>query len=127
MDNARKVDRCPIREENGRQAATGMARCSFDFDNTLMGVLIDLSPKGFGIEIPYISGSQVDKLKSMDSYMITVDFGDRTVMASVKNKWNTVQFEGGEMIYRGGVEIDVISPEDRLILSNIIEKIRSNR
>ncbi len=126
MDNARKVDRCPIREETGRQAATGMARCSFDFDNTLLGVLVDLSPKGFGIEIPYISGPQVDKIKSMDSYMITVDFGDHKIMASVKNKWNTVQFESGEMIYRGGVEIDVISPEDRLILTKIIVKIRSS-
>ncbi len=127
MDNARRVDRCPIREETGRQAATGMARCCFDFDNTLMGMLVDLSPKGFGIEIPYISGSQVEKIKSMDNYMITVDFGDEKIMVSVKNKWNTVRFEDSEMIYRCGVEIDVISPEDRLTLSNIIEKIRSNR
>ncbi len=127
MINARKNDRYPIREATGRQPVVGMAKCCFDFDGSLVGILVDLSLKGFGIEIPYITGALVEKIKSMENYMITVDFGDVKIMVAVKNIWNTVRLEDGEMIFRGGVEIDVISPEDRLILSNIIQKIRSDR
>lgn len=109
------------------KAAAGIAVCRFDFNRDLTATLVDISLKGFGIEIAPVSGSQVDEIKNMGNYMITVDFGTETVMAVVKNAWNMVLFEKDKMIFRGGVAIEVMSPEDRIVLSNIIEKIRFGR
>lgn len=123
--NVREADRYTGKEIAGEAAA--IATCRFDFSPNLVGELIDVSLKGFGIEIRNITGSLIQEIKAAGSYMVTVNFGGETVMAAVKNVWNTVSFEKGAMIFRGGVAIDVMSPADRITLMNIIEKTRSGR
>lgn len=125
--NMREAERYAGGGTAGGKPGAGVARCRFDFNRELAGDVVDVSLKGFGIEIRNITGSHMEEIKAASNYMITVDFGAETVMAAVRNAWNMVRFEGGAMIFRGGVAIDVMSPEDRIILSNIIEKMRSGR
>lgn len=123
--NQREADRVAIKETAGGKPGAVIAKCRFDFNRDLAGDLVDLSLKGFGIEIRNITSSLIEEIKSMENYMITIDFGNEKIMAAVKNVWNMVLFENGVMIFRGGIAIDVISPGDRIILLNIIEKTRS--
>ena len=125
--NLREADRFTVGEIAGGKPGTVIAKCRFDFNRDLTGDLVDLSLKGFGIEIRNITGSLIEEIKAMGNYMITIEFGNETIMAAVKNAWNTVLFENGSMIFRGGVAIDVMSPGDRVILLNIIEKTRPCR
>lgn len=113
--------------EAERYAGGVIARCRFDFNQALSGDVVDVSLKGFGIEIRNSTSSLIEELKAAGNYMITVDFGTETIMAAVRNAWHMVRFDDGAMIFRGGVAIDVMSPGDRLILSKIIEKIRYGR
>jgi hypothetical protein len=121
--NLREAKRYTGREITGDGGV--IAKCRFDFNRELIGDLIDVSMKGFGIEIRNITNTIIEEIKAADNFMITVDFGDETIMAAVKNAWNMVIFEKGVMIFRGGVAIDVMSPADRIILENRIEKIRT--
>jgi hypothetical protein len=125
--NLREADRFTVQEIAGGKAGVVIAKCRFDFNRDLRGDLVDLSLKGFGIEIRNITSSLIEEIKSMGNYMITIDFGNEAIMAAVKNVWNMVLFENGSMIFRGGVAIDVMSPGDRVLLLNLIEKTRSGR
>jgi len=125
--NMREAERYTGGGPAGGKPGAVIARCSFDFNRELAGDVVDVSLKGFGIEIRNITGSLMEELKTAGNFIITVDFGGETVMAAVRNAWNMVRFEDGVMIFRGDVAIDVMSPGDRIILSNIIEKLRSGR
>jgi hypothetical protein len=101
--------------------------CSFDFDPDVRGRVVDISLTGFGIEIRNLTGIQAEKLETLNTYLITLAFGTDSLMAGVKSIWKKMMFEGGYMIFKQGVLIDLISPEDRLSLSGVIEKIRAQR
>jgi hypothetical protein len=113
----------------GKDAPQQMAdvRCQFDFDPKLKGILVDLGIGGFGIEIHDLTGSQAEHIQKSDTYIMTIYFENEFIMASVKNVWNRIIFDTGKMFLKGGVAINIISPEDRLKLSSIIEKIRSSQ
>jgi hypothetical protein len=123
----RKTERFKLDGMEGRLPGADGITCAFDFDPMLKGSLTDLGPGGFGIEIFGLSGSQVEMINNLDTYMITIYFDSGSIMAGVKNVWHSVTFKGGSMSLRCGVSIDVISPEDRLKLSGIIGKIRDGR
>jgi hypothetical protein len=123
--NMREAERYTGGDIAGGKPGRRIATCRFDFNRDLEGDLVDVSMKGFGIEIRSITGSLLSEIQSNGNYMITVDFGDERIMAAVKNVWDMVRFEDGVMIYKGGVAIDVMSPGDRIILLRIIERMRS--
>lgn len=115
----------PGHEDRG-PGMSGMS-CTFDFDPNLGGRLTDIGPGGFGIEIHGLNGSQAETVKNLDSFMITINFNGESMMAGVRNAWHRVVFDEGGMFLKCGVSIDVISPDDRLRLTGIIEKIRNGR
>ncbi|MBN2158422.1 MAG: hypothetical protein JW807_03430 [Spirochaetes bacterium] len=104
--------------------AVGDVRCRFEFDEGLEVKLEDLSLRGFGYRIDSVGGSQVDTIKTMEYFLVTMFFGDDSMAADVRNVWSSVFFDNGKMSIKGGVALEVLSPEDRLKLSGIIEKIR---
>ncbi len=125
--NLREAERYTGGDIASGKPGVAIAKCRFDFNRDLTGDVVDVSLKGFGIEIRNISDSLVTEIQSAGNYMITIDFGNETIMASVNNAWNMVRFENGNMLFRGGVAINVMSPGDRIILSKIIERMRSGR
>ncbi len=125
--NMREAERFDSGNIPGGMPGNIIATCSFDFNRELAGVLVDMSMKGFGIEIRAISGSLLEDIQANENYMMTIDFGEEKILAAVKNVWNVVLFEDGVMIFKGGVSIDVMSPGDRIILSRIIERMRCGR
>ncbi|OHD70602.1 MAG: hypothetical protein A2W19_03435 [Spirochaetes bacterium RBG_16_49_21] len=100
--------------------------CGFDFDQSLRGRVVDISLKGLGIEIDNLNSIQTQKVKNLDKYLLTIKFGDDTILAGVKSIWSQVLHGNGNMLFKGGVLIDLISTEDRLTLWGIIEKIRNS-
>lgn len=123
----RKTARYTLTGIEERRPDIGEISCAFDFDPKLNGRLVDLGLGGFGIEVHGLNGSQAETIKNLDTFMITINFGSESMMAGVKNAWHRIIFEGGNMFLKCGLAIDVISPEDRLKLSEIIEKIRNGR
>lgn len=123
----RKTPRITLPDVEDRRTGADGISCSFDFDPNLSGKLTDIGPGGFGIEIHGLNGSQAETVKKLDTFMMTINFEEDSMMAGVKNVWHRVIFEGGNMFIKCGVAIDVISPQDRLKLSEIIEKIRNGR
>ena len=101
-------------------------RCTFDFDPKLKGVLVDMGLGGFGYEIHDLTGSQAEQIQKLDTFIMNIYFGTEVIIASVTNVWNKVIFDQGKMFLQGGVAINIISPEERLKLSAMIEKIRSS-
>ena len=83
---------------------------------------MDLGLGGFGIEIHDLTGAQVEKIQKLDTYILTIYIGKDLIMADVKNVWNRVIFDQKKMFLKGGVAINILSPEDRLKLSGIIAK-----
>jgi hypothetical protein len=124
---SRKAARYPVSDTGGLHPDLAGLSCDFDFDRKLKGMLVDVSLGGFGLEIRDITGTQVEDYKARDNYIITIYFGTDSMIADVKNVWNRVLFDQGRMVLKGGASIDIISTEDRLKLSGIIEKIRSSR
>ncbi|MBN1497228.1 MAG: hypothetical protein JXA07_10700 [Spirochaetes bacterium] len=121
----RKTIRFKLPEIKDRRSGLSNITCSFDFDPNLNGTLTDLGAGGFGIEIHGLNGSQAETVKNLGTFMMTMYFEDESMMAGVKSVWHRVIFENGNMLIKCGVAIDVISPEDRLKLTAIIEKIRN--
>lgn len=122
----RKTERYSLFQIEERHPEASEVRCTFDFDPKLEGVLVDMGLGGFGLEIYELTGSQAEQIQKMDSYIMTIYFGTEIIMVSVTNIWNKVIFDQGKMFLKGGVAINIISPEERLKLSAMIEKIRGN-
>ncbi|OHD67006.1 MAG: hypothetical protein A2176_16160 [Spirochaetes bacterium RBG_13_51_14] len=123
----REAIRYDLNDLPGDKRDFRLLSCQLDFIPELRGTLVNVSLKGFGIEIDGITGSQVQNIQSMDAFMITIFFNDDSLVVGVKNIWNRILFEKGAMIYKGGLAIEIISSEDRLKLSGIIGTIRHNR
>jgi len=120
----RKTIRFKLPEGKDRHSGSSNLTCSFDFDPNLKGSLTDLGAGGFGIEIHGLNGAQAETVKNLGTFMMTIYFKDDSMMAGVKSVWHRVLFENGNMFIKCGVAIDVISPEDRLKLTAIIDTIR---
>jgi hypothetical protein len=99
--------------------------CEFDFDRSLRGRVMDISLKGLGIEIHGLNVIQSRKIGSLDKYLLTITFGKVSILAGVKSVWSHELPGEGSVMFKAGVLIDLISTEDRLKLSEIVEKIRT--
>jgi hypothetical protein len=122
----REAVRYYIYKSTHEQLEWGEVHVEFDFDNSIRGRPLDISLKGIGIEIPGLDNQQLEMIKNCENYMVKLHFGEEFLLAGLKNAWSRVIYEEGKMIFKGGFTIDVISPQDRLKLSGIIETIRNN-
>jgi hypothetical protein len=123
----RKTARYSLFNNEQKQPDMTGVSCTFDFDPKLKGVLVDMGLGGFGYEIHDLTGSQAEQIEKLDTFIMNIYFGTEVIIASVTNVWNKVIFDQGKMFLEGGVAINIISPEERLKLSAMIEKIRSSK
>ena len=123
----RKTERYNLLHVEQKRPDIADVRCAFDFDTNLKGVLVDMGIGGFGYEIHDLTGTQAEQIKKMDTFIMTINFGTEVIMVSVTNVWNKVIFEQGKMFLKGGVSINIISPEERLTLNAMIEKMRCSK
>jgi c-di-GMP-binding flagellar brake protein YcgR len=113
--------------KEGEKSDIGPMQCSFDFDRSLRADIVDISLSGMGLEMRSITPAQAEAVKNLESFMLTMTLGKDSMLTGVKKAWNMVSLDNESMIYRCGVSIDVISPEDRLKLAGIIRTIRNSR
>ncbi|MCU0848953.1 MAG: PilZ domain-containing protein [Spirochaetes bacterium] len=95
----------------------------FDIDE-IRGRPVDISLKGIGVEIPDLTPQQAERLRGPGELFINLHLGDDAISAGVKKAWFVVREDGGRILFKGGLSIDVISPQDRLKLHGFIEGIR---
>jgi hypothetical protein len=122
----RKTERYNLFHVEQKHPDIADVRCAFDFDPKLKGIIVDLSLGGFGYEVHDLTGTQAEQIQKMDTCIMTIYFGTEVIMVSVTNVWNRTIFDQGKMYIKGGVSVNIISPEERLKLSALIEKIRSS-
>lgn len=121
----REIDRHEISDAVLDTYALNEVSCEFDFDRSLRGRVMDISLKGLGIEIHGLNVIQSRKIGSLDKYLLTITFGKVSILAGVKSVWSHELPGEGSVMFKAGVLIDLISTEDRLKLSEIVEKIRT--
>jgi hypothetical protein len=121
----REIDRYAISDAVLDAYALKEVSCEFDFDRSLRGRVVDISLKGLGIEIGDLNIIQSRKIGNLDKYLLNIIFGEVSILAGVKSVWSQELPTEESLMLKAGVLIDLISTEDRLKLSEIIEKIRA--
>ncbi len=97
-----------------------------EFLDNLKGKIADISLKGVGFEIEEISREQMDILSGNEEYYLKIYVEKEFFLVGVKNRWHSTNMNGGKPSFRGGVEIDIISPEDSVRLVNLIQRMRED-
>ena len=90
------------------------------------GRVIDISLKGFGIEIPGEKEDFITFVKNQEVFIVQIILLEETIEVRAKKMWFELFQVEEKNIYRGGLIFEEISPEDRLIISNFVDKMRSN-
>ncbi|HRZ28470.1 MAG TPA: hypothetical protein P5346_09840 [Spirochaetota bacterium] len=98
-----------------------------DINGVIRASAIDISLFGLGLVIHEINERQIENFKSMDEVFIKLYMGSEVMFLGVKSVWNRLLSEAGKMVFKSGVRINIISPEDKLKLSTLIEKMRNAR
>jgi len=93
-------------------------------NGNLTGVVSDLSAGGFsfGIEINDKKNYEFELEKFI---FIRLNYNRLSINAEVEKRWSLLKNADDKKIYTAGVSFKVISNEDRLILNEIIELLRS--
>ncbi|HOO72592.1 MAG TPA: hypothetical protein PK926_12590 [Spirochaetota bacterium] len=98
-----------------------------DLNGMIRGRAIDISLFGLGLIIDEINEKQIEAFRTMEEVFMKLYYGGEIILLGVKNVWNRLLSESGKMVFKSGVKINIISPEDKLKLSSLIEKMRNAR
>ena len=98
----------------------------FEFLDNLKGIIVDISLKGVGFEISGISDENAEALSKEDQYFLKIHTGDEFFLAGVQNRWYVVDRSQDSLVYKGGVELKILSPEDSVQLNRLISLLRSS-
>jgi hypothetical protein len=95
-------------------------------DKTYHPRIIDISINGLGFVLDengdYIDFNEFEKL---ENYFISINLIKKTILVEVKKIWSIITEKAGKKILTGGLAFSVISPDDRLIIAEYINTIRS--
>ena len=116
----RKEERFDYRDMTGSDDDLLDAWLVFEFLDNLKGAIVDISLKGIGFQISGISREMSEILAEKKDYFLKIHAGEEFFLAGVKNRWYVVEKD----LYRGGVEIEIISPDDSVRLNNLITALR---
>jgi hypothetical protein len=83
--------------------------------------IVDINPGGIGFETYKPDPVLVRALEGGGNLIIKLYFGEETLMFGVTAAWHTMVGESPGIL-KGGLRIDVITPEDRLKVYEFIEK-----
>jgi hypothetical protein len=98
-----------------------------DVNGIIRGSAVDISVFGLGLVIHEINERQIENFRTMNEVFIKLFMGPEVILLGVKSVWNRLLSESGNMVFKSGVKINIISPEDKLKLSGLIEKMRNAR
>lgn len=96
----------------------------FEFLDNVRGRITDISLNGVGFEIDEISASDMENLAGSEDYFIKIFVENELFLAGVRNRWHVKGKAGSAPLYRGGVQITIMSPEDLKRLSGLIRRLR---
>jgi len=124
----RESERLNLKGAGQRETGIGDLVVEIDLsEGPLRGRVVDVSLKGLGVELNELAGDQLEELKDLNEYFIKIFYGGDSVLVGVKNIWNSIHKEDGTFLFRGGILITIISPEDNLKLQLFIEKFRGSQ
>ncbi len=98
----------------------------FDAGEKIRGKVVNLSQNGIGFELRRLGRELIDEIIDSEEIFLKLCAGSDFILAGVKIKWSFVKEVSGETVFKGGTEINIISPEDNLKLADFIGKIRSS-
>lgn len=88
--------------------------------------IIDISINGLGFALEensdYVDFNEFEQLKN---YFMSINFTNKTILVEVRKIWSIIIEKSGKKVLSGGVAFSVISPEDRLVIAEYINTIRS--
>jgi len=124
----RERERLNLKGAGQRDSGIGDLVVEIDLNKgPLRGRVVDVSLKGLGIELNELAKDQLEEVKDFNDYFVKIFYGGDSVLAGVKNIWNSIQKEDGAFLFRGGILITIISPEDNLKLQSFVEKFRGSQ
>jgi putative SOS response-associated peptidase YedK len=86
--------------------------------------MLNVSLGGFCVQAADLGPEQVSFLKSHDTFFVRINAGRAFFLAGVRKVWESATPADSGMRYSAGLSITVISPEDNLALSSLIERMR---
>lgn len=89
------------------------------------GRVVDISLGGLGFEIDDPDTALIEELEDLTSLFVKIFFDSESVFAETDKIWSIHHEVSGRSIVKGGVQFSVISSEDRIKLTRIIEEIRT--
>jgi c-di-GMP-binding flagellar brake protein YcgR len=88
------------------------------------GRVVDISLGGLGFEIDDPDVVLMDELEDLTALFVKIFFDAESIFAETYKIWSIHQEVSGRRIVKGGLQFSVISSEDRIKLTRIIEEIR---
>ncbi len=85
----------------------------------------DISLKGIGFFGEDISEDDIHRIREKEGFFIKFFNGELSFIVSVNHVWSSQSVKGSVKIIKGGLEIDMISPNDNILLQELIKYIRS--
>jgi len=110
----------------GSDPALGDLHVEFEFFDNLKGTVVDISLKGVGFEVSGISDENAEILGKKKDYFIKIHAGEEFFLAGVQNRWYVLDRSQNSLVYKGGVELKILSPEDSMKLNGLISALRSS-
>jgi hypothetical protein len=84
----------------------------------------NLSLGGFCVQSADLGPEQLSFLKSHDTFFVRINSGRDFFLVGVRKVWESAAAGDSGMRYSAGLSITVISPEDNLTLSSLLERMR---
>ena len=88
------------------------------------GRVVDISLGGLGFEIDDPDAVLMDELENTTSLFVKIFFDEESIFAKTDKVWSIYQEVSGRRTVKGGLQFSVLSSEDRIKLTGIIEEIR---
>ena len=93
-------------------------------NEAVKGRITDINLNGIGFEVNNLESEVLVEFKKSEGFFIKLYYGSEFLVAGVSPMWGNQETDENKKVYKGGFRIDVISPEEKLKLFDVIEKIR---
>ena len=96
-----------------------------DKDESIRAEIFDISLGGLAVDISNVTDSQKSKIEALDDFFIRLHYKNNMFLIGVEPAWRIFRKQDADIAYKGGFKFDLISEQDRLKLSDLIEELRS--
>ena len=91
-----------------------------------IGKIVDINLDGMGVEIPIENEDFRIFFSDSDEFSIKLQLHNDVIRILVKKEWHNMINNNGNLVIRGGVQFEELTPDDRLILSKFIDQLRNS-